>query len=160
MPQRHHPLPEAGLPKSNPNGNSDPSASLRTRTTEDSLTPDASVWRSSASYDHVEELTASGLAWEWLRRNEAYDKDFEAVIHDDPDPTPLTDTIQQRWGLRFPGGPTRACANSARLLATAARHQRRCPRFCSGRADTGSRRPSGSFGCPVDCRWARLSRST
>ena len=34
------------------------------------MLPDASNWRSAAHYDHVEKLTASGLAWEWLRRNE------------------------------------------------------------------------------------------
>ena len=43
------------------------------------MTPDASTWRSSAEYDHLDALTASDLAWEWLRRNEAYDADFETL---------------------------------------------------------------------------------
>jgi hypothetical protein len=37
------------------------------------MTPDASLWRSPAHYDHIDDLTASDLAWEWLRRNDAYD---------------------------------------------------------------------------------------
>ena len=44
------------------------------------MTPDASIWRFS-EYDHLDTLTASDLAWEWLRRNDAYDADFEAVSY-------------------------------------------------------------------------------
>ena len=65
------------------------------------MTPDASTWRSSAQYDHLDELTAFDLAWEWLRRNDDYDADFEASIADQGDPQPLTERIRQRWGLRF-----------------------------------------------------------
>lgn len=68
------------------------------------MTPDASTWRSS-EYEHLDALTASDLAWEWLRRNEAYDADFEASATGHGDPTSLTDRIRQRWGLRFPGRP-------------------------------------------------------
>ena len=66
------------------------------------MTPDASTWRSSARYDHLDELTASDLAWEWLRRNDDYDADFEASRTGQGDPEPLTEHIRQRWGLRFP----------------------------------------------------------
>ena len=48
------------------------------------MTPDASTWRSSAEYDHLDALTASDLAWEWLRRNDAYDTDFEALLACNP----------------------------------------------------------------------------
>ena len=67
------------------------------------MTPDASIWRSSVEYDHLDALTASDLAWEWLRRNDAYDTDFEASLASRGDPEPLTEHIRQRWGLRFPG---------------------------------------------------------
>ncbi len=78
------------------------------------MMPDASVWRSSARYDHVEKLTASGLAWEWLRRNEAYDHDFEAYAAPGADRAALTEDIRRRWRLRFPGGSScriRSCAS-------------------------------------------------
>ncbi|WGR54729.1 transcriptional regulator domain-containing protein [Paracoccus versutus] len=67
------------------------------------MTPDASTWRSSTEYDHLDALTASDLAWECLRRNEAYDADFEESASDLGDPEPLAERIRQRWGLRFPG---------------------------------------------------------
>lgn len=65
------------------------------------MTPDASIWRSS-EYDHLDGLTASDLAWEWLRRNDAYDADFEASASGHGTPEPLAERIRQRWGLRFP----------------------------------------------------------
>lgn len=70
------------------------------------MTPDASQWRLSAHYDHVDDLTASDLAWEWLRRNDDYDHDFEALDGANVSPQALTEKIRQHWGLRFPGRPT------------------------------------------------------
>ena len=66
------------------------------------MTPDASSWRSTAEYEHLDVLTASDLAWEWLRRNDAYDADFEASVASRSSSETLTEQIRQRWGLRFP----------------------------------------------------------
>ena len=66
------------------------------------MTPDASGWRSSERYAHVADMTASDVAWEWLRRNETYDRDFQALGDSESDLRTLTDGIGQRWGLRFP----------------------------------------------------------
>lgn len=101
------------------------------------MTPDASQWRSSASYDHVEGLTASSLAWEWLRRNDAYDRDFEALMRADGDLGSLMDKIRQQWGLRFPCRPSPGAASSARPLAPARRYKRRNPRRRTGRPGNG-----------------------
>ena len=81
------------------------------------MMPDASRWRSSQAYDHIDNLTASDLAWEWLRRNEAYNEDFAALSDTDTDPHALTDRIRQRWGLRFPGRPIARPSRRARFLA-------------------------------------------
>ena len=81
------------------------------------MMPDASHWRSSARYDHVEKLTASGLAWEWLRRNETYNQDFEAVSAKDADRVELTEQIRQRWRLRFPGRSGSRSADAFSVLA-------------------------------------------
>ena len=70
------------------------------------MMPDASQWRSSERYEPVEHMSASGLAWEWLRRNEAYNRDFDALSAHDADIAMLTDAIRQRWRLRFRGGPS------------------------------------------------------
>ncbi|MCO5081105.1 MAG: DUF6499 domain-containing protein [Rhizobiaceae bacterium] len=69
------------------------------------MTPDASQWRLSAHYDHVDALTASDIAWEWLRRNDDYDHDFESFARSVIDPQVLTERIRQQWGLRFPDRP-------------------------------------------------------
>nr|WP_323718364.1 DUF6499 domain-containing protein [Paracoccus aminovorans] len=89
------------------------------------MIPDASTWRSSADYDHLDALTASDMAWEWLRRNEDYDADFEAAASARGDPDPLTEQIRQRWGLRFPGRSSAAASRSTGSLASTGRHQRR-----------------------------------
>ncbi len=67
------------------------------------MTPDASQWRFPARYDHIDDLTASDIAWEWLRRNDDYDHDLEALGGADVDRQALTEKIRQQWGLRFPG---------------------------------------------------------
>ncbi|MDH1269946.1 DUF6499 domain-containing protein [Rhizobium pusense] len=69
------------------------------------MRPDASTWRTS-EYDHLDALNASDLAWEWLRRNETYEADFEASSLDPMTSGALTERIRQRWGLRFPRKPT------------------------------------------------------
>ena len=66
------------------------------------MLPDASHWHSAAHYAYIENLNASDLAWEWLRRNEAYDRDFEAYCADGSDKAALSEAIRQRWRLRFP----------------------------------------------------------
>lgn len=90
------------------------------------MTPDASAWRSSERYAHVETMDAPDVAWEWLRRNESYDRDFQALTDGKDDPSKLTETIGQRWGLRFPRGPVASSARSTGDLAPPRRYERHC----------------------------------
>ena len=67
------------------------------------MRPDLSQWHASERYDHVEDgLTASDLAWEWLRRIEAYGRDYLAFAEAGVDRRPLVARIQAQWGLQFP----------------------------------------------------------
>ena len=79
------------------------------------MTPDISHWRSSERYEYVEDLVSPELAWEWLRRNEAYQRDFEAAQVKPNADTAATEATRSRWGLRFPvvAGPRRqsSCAH-------------------------------------------------
>lgn len=50
-------------------------------------------------------MSASDLAWEWLRRNDDYDEDFQELGDAGTDTKALTDKIRRRWGLRFPHRP-------------------------------------------------------
>lgn len=80
------------------------------------MTPDASGWRSSTAYEHVDDLSASDLAWEWLRRNDAYDADFQELSDRKTDPHALTEKIRHQWRLRFPGEPVGAAPQSPHSL--------------------------------------------
>ncbi|CAM4382657.1 transcriptional regulator domain-containing protein [Palleronia rufa] len=62
-----------------------------------------SGWRSSAEYDYVEDLSASDLAWEWLRRNKRYAKDYATLSKAAPADASLKEALLEKWGLRFRG---------------------------------------------------------
>ena len=89
------------------------------------MMPDASHWRTAIRYDHVDILSGSGLAWEWLRRNEAYNQDFETFSAHTKEASALTAKIRERWRLRFPGQPGPRSRRCIGLLATGRRYQRR-----------------------------------
>ncbi|WP_299959349.1 DUF6499 domain-containing protein [uncultured Roseobacter sp.] len=50
-------------------------------------------WRDETDYVYIENLDASGLAWECLRRNPDYRAAFPNMAEKDA----------AAWGLRFPG---------------------------------------------------------
>ena len=58
-------------------------------------------WRSPSAYAYLDQLDPSGLAWEFLRRNPDYQREYRTVTRN-PARTELSETIQRRWGLRFP----------------------------------------------------------
>ncbi|WP_421699824.1 transcriptional regulator domain-containing protein [Ancylobacter sp.] len=65
-----------------------------------------SVWQSSEAYAFVDTLSPPQLAWEWLRRNEAYRQDYVAFGAAAPsEKETLAALIRARWGLRFPNRP-------------------------------------------------------
>ncbi|MER9586297.1 DUF6499 domain-containing protein [Mesorhizobium sp. M0276] len=69
------------------------------------MRPDTSQWRSSSTYDYLDDLVAADLAWEWLRRNANYQRDYAEVEDTDTDRQRLAHLVQTRWGLRFPCPP-------------------------------------------------------
>jgi hypothetical protein len=61
-------------------------------------------WRSPSVYAYLDQLDPSGLAWEFLRRNPDYQRDYRTVTRN-PARTELSEALQRRWGLRFPVDP-------------------------------------------------------
>ena len=61
-------------------------------------------WRSPAAYEHLRALDAPGFAWEFLRRNPAFNKEREALREADElgrlDQA-RADDFARRWGVRF-----------------------------------------------------------
>lgn len=73
-------------------------------------------WRSPKAYDYLQDLSAPGLAWEFLRRNADYRADYA-----NPDIRAALDAgaagSTRRWGLRFRGGSRATRRRSGDLLA-------------------------------------------
>ena len=88
------------------------------------MRPDTSDWRSSPSYDYVDDLRAPDLAWEWLRRNADYQKDFDRIDLHVADQQHLTKLVRQRWGLLFPSSANFERHARAGVLDSRSRSQR------------------------------------
>lgn len=59
-------------------------------------------WRDPATYQNAETLSATDLAWEFLRRDPDYQKTYQAGRRLSPC---AADESAGRWGLRFRGRP-------------------------------------------------------
>lgn len=62
-----------------------------------------SDWRSPAAYAHARSISASGFAWEYLRRDEDYRRDYQRAVARSQPALGEEATFADRWGLRFPG---------------------------------------------------------
>ena len=79
-------------------------------------------WRSAAAYAELENASARDLAWEFLRRNPRYVRDWEQLDDRRPD---AAEAVAERWGLRFPGRSSARCARGARRLDAGALRRHR-----------------------------------
>ncbi|WP_324765992.1 MULTISPECIES: transcriptional regulator domain-containing protein [Paracoccus] len=98
------------------------------------MKPDLSKWRSSPSYDFIDEVAAPDLAWEWLRRNEDYQQDYRAVARQEAMDAPGILRFRNRWGLTFPGPAGAFLRGYAGLLAAVPRDRQPragCATLCS-----------------------------
>ena len=59
-----------------------------------------SDWRSTALYEHAGQMELTGFAWECLRRNPDYHRDYHLVTQVTPDPIMIT-AFRRRWGVCF-----------------------------------------------------------
>ena len=60
------------------------------------MKPDSSQWRDPSAYAFVKGATADVIAWEFLRRNPDYQRDFS-----EPRTVKATRELRERWGLQF-----------------------------------------------------------
>jgi hypothetical protein len=65
-------------------------------------------WRSAAAYQHAKVIPAAGFAWEYLRRDDDYHRDFDRLNRRKSSTATTLDAFSQRWGLRFPTQPAGA----------------------------------------------------
>ena len=58
-------------------------------------------WRSPAAYAYLTDLDLAGFAWEFLRRNPHYQRNFRNVVGKPKSHTKFAQRSMTRWGLRF-----------------------------------------------------------
>ncbi|WP_202034585.1 transcriptional regulator domain-containing protein [Sinorhizobium meliloti] len=58
-------------------------------------------WRSPAAYQFAKSIPAAGFAWEYLRRNDEYRREFQAITASSEPESDRLEAFVQRWGLRF-----------------------------------------------------------
>ena len=62
-------------------------------------------WRSPAAYEHLRSFDAPSFAWEFLRRNRAFQQDrkrLEQAAEQGGLSADELDGFARRWGVRFP----------------------------------------------------------
>ncbi|WP_407151176.1 transcriptional regulator domain-containing protein [Bradyrhizobium sp. ORS 86] len=57
-------------------------------------------WRSKSAYCEVEKAQTVDLAWEWLRRDREYHKDFRILLCGKQS-SEMADHFRRKWGLTF-----------------------------------------------------------
>ncbi len=85
-------------------------------------------WRSEAAYAYLNDLTPAELAWEFLRRNPEYQRDYRASATQ----AELPESLIAQWGLRFPDQSGASRGQRAGRVAGASRSRRRSRRAGAG----------------------------
>lgn len=85
------------------------------------MKPDASHWRNNSSYEFFDDLPIEGLAWECLRRSDAYQRHYLALVREGTEREPFSTEAQERWGLRFRGSTRPVRIDARRSVVTACR---------------------------------------
>jgi len=57
-------------------------------------------WRSPESYKSLQDANVTDVAWEFLRRNQDYRRDYEETIRNSSDGE-VTPEFRRRWGICF-----------------------------------------------------------
>lgn len=65
------------------------------------MRPDTSQWRVDSAYGFMDNAGVDSLAWECLRRNSDYQRDYRSLRRADHLDNPLPEPMERRWGLRF-----------------------------------------------------------
>jgi hypothetical protein len=82
-------------------------------------------WRSEAAYADLEAANLRDFAWEYLRRNPAYARDWRAAAAAAAASGETDDVAMQRWSLRFLEGSEPSGDGRADLLGTGGLHRHR-----------------------------------
>ncbi len=94
--------------------------------------PDHGGWRSDEASDYLKQVERSGFAWEFLRRNPDYRRDFETMNrllqHGTRDDLETVLALVRRWGLGFPLRPAAPVQPGSGRLGHRSPTRSRCAR--------------------------------
>ncbi|WP_319529506.1 transcriptional regulator domain-containing protein [uncultured Cohaesibacter sp.] len=75
-------------------------------------------WRSPGAYQYTTRLDAAGFAWEYLRRNDAYRRDWQ--LHTEaPVSKDSQNAFPEHWGVLFPARPGHFIGQATSVLVSA-----------------------------------------
>jgi hypothetical protein len=63
--------------------------------------PGKGQWRHESAYDYIDNLDPAALAWEFLRRNHDYRREYASVARRGRIDTAAAADLAQHWGMRF-----------------------------------------------------------
>jgi hypothetical protein len=63
--------------------------------------PGKGQWRHESAYDYIDNLDPAALAWEFLRRNRDYRREYARATRRGGSDAAAAAELTQRWGLRF-----------------------------------------------------------
>lgn len=97
--------------------------------------PPATDWRSPRAYDELNRLDRAGFAWEFLRRNADYQRDYARTVRRIASGVVDEETalaqLGSQWGLIFRLQSEASPESRATAVAAGARTGRRHPRRCA-----------------------------
>lgn len=65
------------------------------------MKPNTSLWRVASTYDFVDHAGVDDIAWECLRRNRNYQKEYAGLKERGALNRPVPAELERCWGLRF-----------------------------------------------------------
>lgn len=105
------------------------------------MVDDLPNWEDEFAYDYLDHIPPAGYAWEWLRRNPHYRRDYEDLVRHPLDAERLEEVMERRWGVRF-RGPTGSLVDRTARPLVAQATQRRGSGHRQPAAIAGKRRPA------------------
>jgi len=57
-------------------------------------------WRSKEAYPDAKTAETADIAWEWLRRDREYQRDYKTLISSERSSV-IADSFRRQWGLSF-----------------------------------------------------------
>lgn len=84
-------------------------------------------WRSASAVETLRRIDRAGFAWEFLRRNPRYRKDYNQIRKGAPRSPRVAEAVSQRWGLCFRLRSQACIGRCSSYLATRAGSPQRDP---------------------------------